>query len=265
MQCRGDKQRLMASSPKSDVRPKPSRIVINFERARQMVHVPKRGSRGAKILGIIAIVLAVIVVGAIVGGFFYWQSYKSKPAYSLALLVDGVQRNDTAAIDAIVDTDKIVNAFVPQVTEKALGRYSSALTGPLSNQVKSLVPTLVPSIKDKVHEEVIAQVKELSARAEGKPFIIVALGIPYVVDIKEENPVVKVTVNLKDRPVVLTMEPNGDRWKVVAIADDTMASRIADKIMKDLPAVGSELEKEVRKKLKKNLPGGLPDIPLLKD
>jgi uncharacterized membrane protein len=251
----------MPSSAKSNDRPKPSRIVINFERARQMVHVPKRGSRGARILGIVAMALAVIVIGAIVGGYFWWQNYKSKPAYTLALLVDAVERNDTAQFDAIVDTDKIVDSFVPQVTEKAFGRYSSALTAPLRSQIQSLVPTLLPSIKDKVHEEVIAQVKELGARAEGKPFIIVALGIPYVVDIKEENSVAKVTVNLKDRAVVLTMEPDGERWKVVAILDETMASRIADKIMKDLPAVGSELEKDIRKKVKKNLPGGLPEIP----
>lgn len=251
----------MPPSEKSNDRPKPSRIVINFERARQMVHVPKRGSRGAKILSIVAIALGVIVIGAIVGGYFWWQGYKSKPAYSLALLVDAVERNDTAQFDEIVDTNKIVDSFVPQVTEKAFGRYSSALTAPLRSQIESLVPTLLPSIKDKVHEEVVAQVKELGARAEGKPFIIVAIGIPYVVDIKEENSMAKVTVTLKDRPVVLTMERNGERWKVVGITDETMASRIADKIMKDLPAVGSELEKDIRKKVKKNLPAGLPDIP----
>ena len=250
------------SSDKND-RPKPSRIVINFERARQMVHVPKRGSRGAKILGIVVIVLGVIVLAAIVGGYFWWQSYKSKPAYSLALLVDAVQRNDTVAFDDLVDTDKIVDAFVPQVTEKAFGRYSNALTGALRGQIESLIPTLLPSVKDKVHEEVLAQVKELSARAEGKPFIIVALGIPYVVDIKQETDVAKVTVNLKDRTVLLTMQRNAERWKIIAITDDTMASRIVDKIMKDLPAIGSEVEKEIRKKLDKNLPGGLPKIPLL--
>jgi len=255
----------MAPSAIDNQHPKPSRIVINFERARQMVHAPKRGSRGAKILGVIALLVGIIVVVALVGGYFWWQSYKSKPAYSLALLVDAVQRNDTVGVDAIVDTNKIVDNFVPQVTEKAFGRYSNALTAALRSQVESLVPTLLPSIKDKVHEEVIAQVKELSARAEGKPFVIVALGIPYVVDIKEENDTAKATVTLKDRTVVLTLERNADRWKVVGITDDTMASRIVEKIMKDLPAVGSELEKEVRKKLKKNLPGGLPDIPILKN
>jgi hypothetical protein len=247
------------------MRPKPSRIVINFERARQMAHVPPRGSRGAKILGIIAVVLVLLIVGVVVGGYFWWQSYKTKPAYSLALLVDAVQRNDTAAFDQIVDTDKIVDNFVPQVTDKALGRYSSALTAPLRSQIESLIPTLLPGVKQKVHEEVVAQVKELGARAEGKPFVLVAIGLPYVVDIKQDNDTAKVGVNLKDRPVTLTMQRNGERWKIVSITDETLAARIVDSIAKDLPAVGSQLEKEVRKNLKKNLPGGLPNVPLLDD
>ncbi len=255
----------MPPSVENSNRPKPSRIVINFERARQMVHVPKRGSRGAKILGIVALLLVIIVVGAAVGGYFWWQSYKSKPAYSLALLVDAVQRNDTAAFDEIVDTNKIVDGFVPQVTEKAFGRYANALTEPVKKQIESLVPTLLPGIKDKVHEEVVTQVKELSSRAEGKPFILVAIGIPYVVDIKEDGDTAKVNVTLKDRPVVLTMNKNGERWKIVAITDDEMTARIVDKIMKDLPAIGSELEKEIRKRVKDNLPGGLPKIPLIND
>ncbi len=255
----------MPPTDESGGRQKPSRIIINFERARQMAHVPKRGSRAAKILGIIAIALVLIILGAIVGGYFWWQSYKTKPAYSLALLVDAVQRNDTAAFDEIVDTDKIVDNFVPQVTEKAFGRYASALTGPLRSQVEALVPKLLPGVKQKVHEEVVAQVKELSTRAEGKPFILVALGLPYIVDIKQNGDKASVAVNLKDRPVTLTMERNGQRWKIVSITDETLAAHIVDSIEKDLPAIGSQLEKEVRKNLKKNLPGGLPNIPLLND
>jgi Protein of unknown function (DUF2939). len=249
-------------------RPKPSRIVIDLDRSQKAAPVAStpggaRKGRGAKILGIIAIVLVAIVLGAVIGGYFWWQSYKSKPAYTLALLVDAVERNDMKTFDEIVDTDKVVESFVPQVTEKAIGRYASALTGPLRGQVEALIPKLLPSIKEKVRAEVAAHVKEISTRAEGKPFILVALGIPYVVDIKEANGMAKVGVTLKDRPVTLTMLPNGERWKIVSITDDTLAQRIVDNIAKDLPAVGSEVERELRKNIRKNLPGNLPDIPLL--
>ena len=103
----------MAPSAIDNQHPKPSRIVINFERARQMVHAPKRGSRGAKILGVIALLLGLVVIVALVGGYFWWQSYKSKPAYSLALLVDAVERNDTKTIDADCRHEQDRRQFCP--------------------------------------------------------------------------------------------------------------------------------------------------------
>jgi uncharacterized membrane protein len=242
-------------------RPQRSRIVVEFEKAKQLAHLPKSGTSGARILLIVLVVLGVLLAGLIAGGYFYWQSYKTRPAYTLALLVDATQRNDQAAFDQIVDTDKIVQNFVPQVTEKAIGRYASALTASLRKQVEQLVPKLLPGVKQQVRDEVTRQVKELSERAGNWPFPIVALGVPYVADIKEEGDAATVDVTLKDRSVQLTMQRNGEQWKIVAVKDDALAARIVDDIAKNLPAIGSELEREIRK----NLPGGVPNIPLLND
>ncbi|HYY59049.1 MAG TPA: hypothetical protein VE842_17095 [Pyrinomonadaceae bacterium] len=249
------------SAPSGDKRGghKRSRIVVDFAKAREMAHLPRRGSSGARILAIVAVALGVIVLGLLVGGYFWWQSYRTTPAYTLALLVDASQRDDQAAFDQLVDTDKIVENFVPQVTEKALGRYASALTAPLRKQVEQQVPKLVPSVKQNVRDEVKRQAREMSERAGSWPFPLVAIGIPYSVGIKEEGDAATVDVNLKDRPVQLTMQRNGERWKIVAVKDDTLAARIVDDIARNLPAIGSELEREIRR----NLPGGVPDIPLL--
>ncbi|HEV2912071.1 MAG TPA: DUF2939 domain-containing protein [Pyrinomonadaceae bacterium] len=248
------------SAPSEDKRgPKRSRIVVDFAKAREMAHLPARGSSGSRILAIVAIALGVLLLGLLVGGYFWWQSYKTTPAYTLALLVDAAQRDDQAAFDQLVDTNKIVENFVPQVTEKALGRYASALTAPIRKQVEQQVPKLVPSVRQSVRDEVTKQVKEMSQRAGNWPFPLVALGIPYAVGIKEEGDAAHVDVNLRDRPVQLTMQRSGERWKIVAVKDDTLAARIVDDIAKNLPAIGSELEREIRR----NLPGGVPDIPLL--
>jgi uncharacterized membrane protein len=245
-------------------RPKRSRIVVDFDKAKQMAlhpidSLPRRGSRGARILLIIVLVLGIALVALLAGGYFYWQSYKTRPAYTLALLADAAQRNDQATFDQIVDTDKIVENFVPQVTEKAIGRYASALTAPLRKQVEQMVPKLLPAVKQTVKEEVSRHVKELSERAGNWPFPIVALAVPYAVGIKEEGDKATVDVALKDRPVQLTMQRNGELWKVVAVRDDALATRIVDDIAKNLPAIGSELEREIRR----NLPTGVPNIPLL--
>ena len=208
------------------------------------------------LLGILGAMLLIGIVVILIA-FLWWQSYQTSPAYSLALLVDAVQRDDRAAFDELVDTDKVVKNFVPQVTEKAIGRYASGITAPLREQIEALVPSLLPSVKQRVRDEVTKQIKALAARAEGKPFILIALGMPYEVDIKEEGDTAQVAANLNNKPVEFTMQRNGDLWKIVAVKDDTLVTQIVENIAKDLPAIQNELEKKVRDQLKK---GGLDDL-----
>ena len=55
----------MADPADKGDRPKRNRIIINLERAREAAHLPRmpsRGSRGAKILGIIAALLLLLVI-----------------------------------------------------------------------------------------------------------------------------------------------------------------------------------------------------------
>lgn len=259
----------MAAPEEKDDRQKRKRIVINLEKARTVAHIPPKGSRGAKILGIIAVVLIVLILGAVIGGYLWWQSYKTSPAYTLALLVDASQRNDQAAFDEIVDTDKIVDNFIPQVTEKALGRLGSLLTASKRKEIEALVPTLMPQAKKQVREEVAKRAGEISARVGDKPFFLIALGVPYVADINEDGDNATAKVKLNDREVELMMQRNGERWKIVGVKDDVMARNIVDKIAKNLPAVGQDLEKDLRKQVDKNLPKdlqkNLPNIPGLSD
>jgi hypothetical protein len=240
--------------------PQRSRIVVQFDRAREMAHIPKQGSRGARILLIVLLVIAGLLLGLAIGFFFWWRSYKTGPAYSLALLVDAAQRGDNAGIDEIVDTNKVVANFAPQVTEQAMGRWGAALTPALRKQVEALVPRLLPRVEQTVHEEVIKKVKEIGARAEGKPFFLIALSIPYIVAITEEGDAAKAVATQNERTIELTMQRNGERWKIVGLKDETLAKRLVDDIARDLPAVGAPLEKEIRKQIKKNLPGSVTDV-----
>jgi hypothetical protein len=59
----------------------------------------------------ISLILVVVVLTA--AGCLYWRSLRSTPQYSLALLIDASRRNDRKAIDSLVDTDKVVDDFVP--------------------------------------------------------------------------------------------------------------------------------------------------------
>ena len=76
----------------------------------------RRSKRPFMIAGGILLGFAIVVL---VGGFIYWQSLKSSPQYSLALLVDAAKRDDKPAMDQQIDIDAVVDDFVPQITAKA--------------------------------------------------------------------------------------------------------------------------------------------------
>lgn len=239
-----------------------SRIVINLERA---LHIQPKGQQpfgpGAKrrkwpiVLSIIGIILVCMVVG----GYFYWQHYKTKPAYSLALAVNAAQRSDAVAFDEVFDTDKVVQSFAPQMIDEAKGRFGTSLTPAMEKRVESLIPALLPAVKESVRGEVMKHVREATTRAEGKPFFLVALLLPYYVDIKEQGDTATISGKTADRNIELTMQrSNNSRWQVTGVKDQVLAKRLVDDIAKDLPAVGENAIDEARKQIEKRLPGVLP-------
>ncbi len=223
---------------------------------------PRRSSL-KKILAIIAVLLVVAVAGIALGGFLWWQHYKTTPAYSIALLIDAAQRNDVPAVEKIVDTDKIVDNFATQIAEKAAGQYGSALTSSVRKQIDNLVPTLIPFVKQQVRDGVAARVREISEGSNKKPFILLALGVPYVVTITSEGDNGKASADIKQQHVELDLHREGDTWRVVGVHDDALVQQIAEQVIKQLPGVTNGDGIDIRKQLNK-LPRTLPSIPGLR-
>ena len=225
---------------------KRNRIVINLDDPNH----PRPGRRGrlGKLLLIIGIVLLLIAGGLGVGGYFWWRNFQTSPSYSLAMLVDAVQRNDTPAVDKVLDADKISTDFVAQVREKTTGSLASSLW---SSQTDAATATAAARLKDTIHEQLIKELRELTDVAKGKPLFIVALGIPYFADIKQENNTASATVNIKNEVIKLRMEPVDNRWRIVAVQDEKLAKMVADAVMQNLPGKGSQLPDDIRKQLDK--------------
>jgi uncharacterized membrane protein len=214
------------------------RLVISFEQPSDAKRSAKRGRRWPKILAVLGLLVVLGAGLAVAGGFLWWRHYRTTPAYSLALLVDAVQRNDVPVVNEIVDIDKIVDSMAAEVTEKSVARYGGTLSPQQRRRVEALVPSLLPGVKQNVRASLVKRLREISAESEPKPFIILAIGLPYLVKITTEGDTAKAIAPVQNREIELTLERNGERWKVAALKDDTVAPRIVDDIIKDFPAIG---------------------------
>ncbi len=227
---------------------KRNRIVINLDQ-NQPRSAGQRGSRGGlgRVLLLIGIILLIVVGGLGAGGYFWWRHYQSGPAYSLALLADAAQRQETATVDGILDTEKITADFVVQVRSRLPGSSSAASL--LPSPTDSIRNSVSAKLKDTVHEQLMKELQDLSSVAKDKPFIVVALGVPYFADIKQSDNTAQVTVRVKEEEIKLTMQPEGDHWRIVAVQDDKLAKMVADSLIHNLPANGSQVQDSLRKQL----------------
>lgn len=235
----------MSQTPTGHAGRRKSRIVIDMAQVREDARDARgpSGGRGRRIMSLGALIVLGLLLALAVGGYTWWQSYKKSPAYSLALLADAAQRDDMQAVEELIDGDRIAQGFVPQVIEKltsAGGTGGVMLPPSMRGQLASAMPQLVPRVRETMREEIARGIKGFAEAGGGRlPFFLFALGVPRAAEIKEEGDAATAAVKVGERPVELTMQRAGERWKVVTVRDDAMATDIAARLASSLPAVNA--------------------------
>lgn len=220
--------------------PKPAVVKENVSFVPNEEAPKKKRSRFARVLGILGILLLAFLVIVGVGGYFYWQSVKATPQYSLALLVDAARRDDNQQIQQLVDTEAVVDSFVPQITDKAVELYGRNLPPAQITRVKESAAPLMPAIKQRAKEELPRVIREKTQPFESVPWWAIALFAGRAVEIRTENDTAYVKSKIPEREIEVTMRRNGDLWKIVAIKDEPLARRIAEKIGQELIAASTK-------------------------
>jgi hypothetical protein len=192
-----------------------------------------------RVLKISAAVLAVIVAVAGIGGYFYWQSLKSTPQYSLALLIDAARNDDQAAINGLIDSDAAVDDFVPQVTSKAIELYGRGLPPQILVRIERLAAPLMPAVKDRAREELRRLIREKTAKFENVPFAAMVLGAERYLEIDANGKDATVKSKLPEHSFEVRMTKSGDRWKIVGVRDEKLATAIAQKIGQEIIAIAN--------------------------
>ncbi|MBA2340067.1 MAG: hypothetical protein H0V88_06710 [Pyrinomonadaceae bacterium] len=130
--------------------------------------------------------------------------------------------------------------FAPQVADKITANTGAggALLDQLRNRVGANTQQILATARESVREEIKRQTKELGARGASVPFPLLALAVPRAVDeIKEEGDTATVSLKINNSPTQLTMQRNGERWRITGIRDERLATQIAERVQKDFPSL----------------------------
>jgi len=207
----------------------------------------KRSGRVGRVLALIGVFFLVVIIGIAVGGFFWWQHFKTGPSYALATLVDASQRNDNQQVDRALDIDKIADGLVADVRAKLTG--SSLLNNLLPSQVDQVAANLTPKLKETLREVLPPEIQRVSAPAKGKPVFLIALTAWYLAHIHQNGANSIVDLKFKDEQIQLTMLQTGDGWRITSIKDDRLTTIIADAAKNGASQRGQQFQDEIKRRL----------------
>ena len=198
----------------------------------------KRSRTKTALLWIAGIITALFFVSTI-GFYFYWQSMKSTPQYSLALIVDAAKRNDQATVNDLIDIDAVVDDFLPQVTGKAVELYGRGLPPNIVQRVAKVAEPVMPAVKDRARAELPEVIRQKTAEFGDVPFAAMVLGADTYLDIRVDGGNATVTSRLPEHEFEVRMRLEGERWKIVGVTDLSLATRIAQRVGQDILAIAT--------------------------
>lgn len=190
-----------------------------------------------KVLKIFGLVFGLVLLIGAIGGYFYWQSLKKTPQYSLALIVDAARRDDQKMVDELIDTDAAVDDFMPQITSKAIELYGRNLPPQTLARIERIAAPVLPMVKLRARAEIPNLIREKTKKFESVPFWAIVIGANKFLDITQETDKSFVKSKINDKPLQLTMKRNGNKWQVIGLEDEELARRIAEKIGQEIIAL----------------------------
>ena len=194
----------------------------------------RRESGRLRVIRWIARILPLVLLLVGVGGYFYYQSLKSTPQYSLALLVDAAKRDDQQTINDLIDIDAVVDDFMPQILSKAVELYGRGMPTAIVDKMTRIAAPLMPAVKDKARSQLALVIRDRTERFGRVPFFAMVLGADRYLDFKIDADIATVRSKVPEHPLELKMRKSGDRWKIVGVHDDKLATDIARTIGQQL-------------------------------
>jgi light-regulated signal transduction histidine kinase (bacteriophytochrome) len=117
--------------------------------------------------------------------------------------------------------------------------YGRGLPPETLGKVASVATPLMPAVKDRARTELPGRIRERTEKFNYVPMPAIVLGADRYLDITVDGDKAVVISKQIGRPLEVRMRRNGDRWQVVSVKDDELATQIARQIGQEIIAVAS--------------------------
>jgi len=182
-------------------------------------------------------ILLLLVVVGLIGGYLYYQNFKSSPKYSLLQAHEAVQDHDMEAFEKYVDLPSVTGSMIDQLAQQRslIGALNPA-SGVMRNALKYMKPQLTQVARKEIEKYVAtgdfkkdpnAPKKKVDISLSGLWHKVVSdsanfKGVKYVNEQGETALVgLEFTQPRYDTTMVLEvkMQDKGDYWQVVQLTN----------------------------------------------
>jgi len=197
---------------------------------------PKKRSR----LLVLITVLAIVVIGAVVGGLL-WQQYLQSPRHALAQLAAATESQDWSGVQTYVDVDAVASNFVDAALSNAQGEDAAGEEdergagedSPMRAQPRKErdTPSMKSAFVDQFGDALKQAVEDgtLNADAGGVSSVLLGEKVTDVAYVSETEAAVTMAVSDgagRTRDIRLRMQKADDHWRIIALEniDDLLGS-----------------------------------------
>ena len=194
-------------------------------------------------------VTSALLVIAGIAFYFYWQSMRSTPQYSLALIVDAAKQNDQDAVNSLVDIDAVVDDFLPQITSKAMDLYGRGMAADTIQRVAKVAEPVMPAVKERARAELPGAIRQKTSEFGNVPFAAMVLGADTYLDIKVNGDAAAVRSKVPEHDFEVRMKREGGQWKIIGLTDQKLATTIAQRVGQDILAIAANGSNSAKNRL----------------
>ncbi|REJ77745.1 MAG: hypothetical protein DWQ47_15365 [Acidobacteria bacterium] len=187
-----------------------------------------------RVVSVLSLLVIVVAVGAAIAGVFYYRSLVDSPQYVLAQIVNAAHNSNDEKIAELVDTDAVVEDFVPQVTDKAIEMYGRGLPKETIAKAKIVATPILPVVKQRARAELPGLLRDRTESLKNVPFWGLVVGADQYLQIETEGDRSVIKSQSEERPLELVLARSEGQWRVVAVRDEELARNVAGRIGQEL-------------------------------